>query len=209
MTSSPAALPLLVSPTAPAACLMYPSSYLSPSSPAGSVLKYVHQPSVIGEILGGIILGPSALGQIPGWSDTFFPKWSIPSFALVANLGLIFFMFFVGMEVDMGQMKQGLRAAGPISLAAIVFPFLTGCVASLWLYDVNGNDVSRTSFILFFGTAMSFTAFPVLASILHNFKLLKHPVGILAFAAAGKLLCLSSSPLFLSSLWSMRTNITP
>ena len=92
----------------------------------GKLISYIHQPAVIGEIIGGIILGPSVLGLIPGWSDTFFPPASLSHFALVANLGLIFFMFFIGMEVDAAQMKKGLRVAAPIAIAAIVFPFLTG-----------------------------------------------------------------------------------
>ena len=150
----------------------------------GRLIRRFHQPSVVGEILGGIILGPSVLGRISWWSPTFFPTFSLPYFALVANLGLILFMFFIGMEVDATQMKHGLRVAAPIAMAAIIFPFATGAVAALWLYQVNANGVNFISFILFFAASMSFTAFPVLASILHTFKLLEHPVGVLAFASA-------------------------
>lgn len=93
-------------------------------------------------------------------------------------------MFVMGLEIDTTKLKESMKTAAPISISAIVFPFLTGVAASFWIYQVNNNGVSQTSFILFFGTSMSFTAFPVLAAILHSFQLINHPIGVLAFATA-------------------------
>ena len=101
------------------------------------------------------------MGNIEWWSPTFFPAKSLGQFSLVANLGLILFMFFVGMEVDVGQMRGTLKAAAPIAVSAIVVPFLIGLAASFWLYIENGDpNVNRVGFVLFFSSSMSFTAFP-------------------------------------------------
>ena len=151
----------------------------------GRLLKFIRQPAVIGEIIGGIVLGPSVLGRIPGWSDAIFPKWSLTQFVLVAQIGLIFFMFFLGMELDPNLMKRQVKKAAPIAFAAVLFPFGLGAAFSVWMYDVYAtSEVNRLAFILFFGAAMSFTAFPVLAAILKEHKLLSDPLGVLAFSCA-------------------------
>jgi Kef-type K+ transport system membrane component KefB len=151
----------------------------------GRAIKKLRQPKVIGEILGGIVLGPSVLGRIDGWTDTFFPPSTLSHFALVANVGLIFFMFFMGLELDPALMRRQLKLGAPIALAAIVTPFCMGVASSFWLYDVNDRfEAGKTAFVLFFGAAMSFTAFPVLASVLQANNLLSDPLGMLAFSCA-------------------------
>jgi Kef-type K+ transport system membrane component KefB len=151
-------------------------------------IRKLHQPPVVGEILGGIVLGPSVLGRIHGFSDTFFPPGSLSHFSLIANVGLVFFMFFLGLELDVRLMKHQMKVAVPIAASAIAFPFAVGAVSSIWLFDENGRDgeglAGFTAFILFFGAAMSFTAFPVLASVLQTSGLLTDPLGVLAFSCA-------------------------
>lgn len=151
----------------------------------GRLLRLLHQPMVVGQIIGGFLLGPSVLGHAPGWSPAIFPRDTLPQFGLVASLGMVFFMFMLGLEVDVSLMLAQGRAAAPIALAAIVTPFFLGSLLSLWVYHEYATpDVSRVSFILFFGTALSFSAFPVLASILKANELLADPMGILAFSCA-------------------------
>ena len=193
-SSSRYPVPPLILPTSGAAHALHPVSPLPPSQVfivlvvtriLGRVLKFVQQPAVIGEIIGGIILGPSVLGRANGWTAAIFPKESLGQFVLVAQIGLIFFMFFLGMELDPNLMKRQAKVAAPIAVSAVLFPFGVGAALSVWMYNRYAtHDVNMLSFILFFGAAMSFTAFPVLAAILKENKLLSDPMGVLAFSCA-------------------------
>jgi Kef-type K+ transport system membrane component KefB/nucleotide-binding universal stress UspA family protein len=149
------------------------------------------QPAVIGEITAGILLGPTVLGRIsPGLPEVLFPS-AVPLPAL-ANLGLIFFMFLVGLELDTGLIMREGRRALRISLSGIAAPLLLGIVIGLPLASVNAGGVfltedrpsSAMAFPLFLGAAMCITAFPVLARILVERGLYKTGLGTTALCAA-------------------------
>ncbi|KAJ1658044.1 K(+)/H(+) antiporter [Dispira simplex] len=149
-------------------------------------LSRINQPLVISEVIGGVLLGPTAMGHISGFHSNIFPKDSLPFLSLVANLGLIFFLFMVGLELDLSAMKRNAHRAIGISLAGMVLPFGLGAAVSYALYTVIGTnkDVSFGSFLLFLGVAMAITAFPVLARILTELKLIRTYVGSLTLSAA-------------------------
>lgn len=147
-------------------------------------LVRLKQPSVIGEIIAGILLGPSVLGFIPGFSATIFPQSSIVILSVFANIGLIFFMFYLGLEVEIEMLTRNWKAAAPVAVASIIMPFLCGIGISFWFYDLEPTIASETTFLLFIGTALSFTAFPVLARIMASFRLLDSGVGVHALSIA-------------------------
>ena len=94
------------------------------------------------------------LGRASGWTDAIFPTYSLPQLSIVANIGLVFFMFFLGLELDPMLMKRQMKVAFPIAASAILVPFGSGIAASFWLYDVNGVDTAgKTAFVLFFGAS--------------------------------------------------------
>jgi K+:H+ antiporter len=147
------------------------------------LLRPLHQPPVIGEVLAGILLGPSLLG--PEISQRILPLEAAPALGVVAQLGVVLFMFMVGLELDAGLLRRRAHAAVAISHAGIVVPFLLGTALALWLYPRLGTEgVSFTVFALFLGVAMAITAFPVLARILTDYDLERTPLGVLALGVA-------------------------
>lgn len=148
--------------------------------------RKLKQPSVIGEIVGGILLGPSLLGWIsPELQTWLFPKQSLAMLGVLSQIGLIFFMFIIGMELDLKILKTKARSAIIISHASIVFPFFLGMVLAYFLYEPFAPDsVDFVPFTLFLGIAMSVTAFPVLARILQERNLTKTTLGALAITCA-------------------------
>jgi len=149
------------------------------------ILVRLKQPRVIAEVLTGIVLGPSVLGNWQAWTDNIFPEESLPVLKAFSEFGLIFFMFLVGLELDTKLMKAHMKESLIISATGIVFPFLLSIVASILLYNKFSLDgVPFTSFLLFIGVSMSITAFPVLARILTDRKLLLTKVGMTAISAA-------------------------
>ncbi|RDX87387.1 Cation/H(+) antiporter 19, partial [Mucuna pruriens] len=148
------------------------------------IFKPLKQPRVIAEVVGGILLGPSAIGRNEKFLDTIFPKRSLTVLETVANLGLLFFLFLVGLELDLSSIrKTGHKALG-IALAGITFPFILGIGTSYALRATISKNVDPTSFLVFMGVALSITAFPVLARILAELKLLTTDVGRMAMSAA-------------------------
>ncbi|MFN2557239.1 MAG: cation:proton antiporter, partial [Nitriliruptorales bacterium] len=120
----------------------------------GSALKKLHQPHVIGEIIAGIMLGPSLLGYFfPGAFDWLFPVELMPYLDLVANFGLIFYMFLVGLELNFDLMRGRGHAAVWVSHLSIIIPFLMGVALSLWLYPSIGSGGRFSAFALFMGAA--------------------------------------------------------
>jgi Kef-type K+ transport system membrane component KefB len=151
----------------------------------GYVAMKVGQPRVMGEVIAGLVLGPSVLGAIsPNLQATFFPSDTLTAIGVVANLGLIFYMFLVGLEVDRGQLKGKVAQATAISNASVALPMLLGIAIALPLYKLVGPDKKFVAFALFMGVSMSITAFPVLARILAERRMIKRPVGALVIACA-------------------------
>ena len=152
----------------------------------GSLFALIGQPKVIGEVVGGIMLGPSFLGSLSPQLYTFLlPPTAAPFLGLIAQLGVIFYMFTVGLELDLKVLKKSGHAALAISHASIIVPFLLGTGLALGIYkQVTLPEVGFTSFALFLGVSMSITAFPVLARILTDRKINKTKMGIIALTCA-------------------------
>jgi Kef-type K+ transport system membrane component KefB len=147
-------------------------------------LKKINQPAVIAEVIGGILLGPTALGRIPGFTATIFPKESLPMLKLMADFGLLLFLFLIGMELDSTKLGASLKKSALISITGIVFPFLLSLGVSKLLYDkYTDPSVPFATFALFVGVAMSITAFPVLARIMTEQNLLHTEVGQIALTS--------------------------
>ncbi len=152
----------------------------------GLGFRRLKQPLVIGEILAGIMLGPSFLGLVaPEFAAQIFPAETIALLAILKDLGLIFFMFLIGLELDPKYLKGNLKTAVLVSHVSILVPFSLGLLLALWLYPlVSTAGVSFTAFALFLGAALSITAFPVLARILTENNLQSTPLGTLALTCA-------------------------
>ncbi|KAJ5556031.1 hypothetical protein N7513_003673 [Penicillium frequentans] len=151
-------------------------------------LSKIRQPRVIAEVISGIILGPSVMGHIPGFTETIFPTASLPSLSVVANLGLIIFLFLVGLETDLRFLVSNWRVALSVSAAGMILPFALGCAISYGLYNQFHDDpgtvpVAFGTYLLFIGIAMAITAFPVLCRILTELKLLGTNVGVIVLSA--------------------------
>ncbi|XP_010227421.1 cation/H(+) antiporter 19 [Brachypodium distachyon] len=133
---------------------------------------------------GGMLLGPSALGRSKMFLDNVFPRESLTVLDTLANIGLLFFLFLVGLELDPASLKRTGRSALAIAVAGISLPFSLGVGSSLVLRDAVAPDAPRGPFIVFMGVALSITAFPVLARILAELKLLTTELGRMAMSAA-------------------------
>jgi Kef-type K+ transport system membrane component KefB len=152
----------------------------------GLLFRRVGQPPVIGEVVGGILLGPSLLGQVwPEAAAFVMPQEVAPFLGVIAQLGVILYMFLVGLELDLAALRQRARTTMVIAQAGIAVPFLLGAALAVLLYpDLSGGDVPFASFALFLGVATSVTAFPVLARILTDLRMHKTPLGVLALGCA-------------------------
>jgi Kef-type K+ transport system membrane component KefB len=155
----------------------------------GRLVRRLRQPAVIGEIAAGILLGPSVLGHLPGdLPNLLFPAEVRPLLAAVSQVGLILFMFLVGWEFERQLLRSHARLAATVSVSSVVLAFGLGVAAAALLHPrhhtVAGHEVPFVAFATFMGAAMSVTAFPVLARILTDNKLLGTRVGALAMASA-------------------------
>jgi Kef-type K+ transport system membrane component KefB len=143
------------------------------------------QPRVIGEVVAGLALGPSLLGAIsPAAADALFPEDIIPYLEVAAQLGLIFYMFLIGLELDPRQIGRRAGQIALISNASVAVPMALGIAIALPVYTLLAPDTDFLPFALFVGISMSITAFPVLARILVERRMLKRPIGAVVLAAA-------------------------
>lgn len=152
----------------------------------GWVFKKIGQPTVIGEIIAGIVLGPSLFGMyFPDFSATLFPPDSFGNLKILSQFGLIMFMFVVGMELDLKVLRNKAKDAVVISHASIIFPFALGLILAYFIYETFAPaNVRFTSFGLFMGIALSITAFPVLARILQERGMNKTRLGSVVITCA-------------------------
>lgn len=144
----------------------------------GAVFRRLRQPPVIGEVVIGILLGPTLLGDV---STTLFPLDARPLLKALATIGVVVFMFVVGLEVDRVQLRTHARIAGAVSLGGVIVPFALGVLLALGLRSSYDGDLA---FVLFLGVAMAITAFPVLVRILIDRRIDKKPLGVLVIGAA-------------------------
>jgi len=151
----------------------------------GTLAVRIGQPRVMGEVVAGIVLGPTVFGALaPHLQAAIFPVDLIPVLGIVANLGLVFYMFMVGIELDPEALKGRLSQAIAISNASVAIPLVLGILVAVPTYELVGPDHGFAGFALFMGVAMSITAFPVLARILVERRMLSRPTGATTMAAA-------------------------
>jgi Kef-type K+ transport system membrane component KefB len=149
----------------------------------GRVFAYLGQPPVVGEVVAGILLGPSFLGA--DVSALVLPPSVAPFLGVIAQLAVVLYMFLVGLELNPALLKHRAHATVATSHASILLPFLLGALLALPLYPrLSSDDVSFSSFALFMGVAMSITAFPVLARILSDYGLTHTKLGVVALSCA-------------------------
>jgi Kef-type K+ transport system membrane component KefB len=163
---------------------------LSLSRLLGMLMRLIHQPQVVGEMIAGILLGPSLLGLVHHgkWMHALFPTAMLGNLDVLSQLGVMLFMFLVGLELDPKLLRGQGRAALVTGSVGIVIPFLTGAALATLLihtqHSVTGDVSSPLVLALFMGAAMSITAFPVLARILTERNLHKTRTGVLALTCA-------------------------
>ncbi|HJP95556.1 MAG TPA: cation:proton antiporter [Pyrinomonadaceae bacterium] len=150
------------------------------------LFRRIGQPPVMGEMLAGIVLGPSVLGLIfPQALSFIFPASSLETLRLLSQIGVVLFMFVVGMDLNVRHLREKGSAAVMISHASIIVPFLLGAALSLFLYqELAAPGTSFSAFALFIGVAMSITAFPVLARILEDRRMSQSHLGSIAITCA-------------------------
>ena len=152
----------------------------------GGLARRLGQPSVIGEMAAGIALGPSLFGALlPAAHEWLFPASSLGVLHLLSQVGVILFMFTVGLDFNLQHLRHRAHTAVVVSNISILLPFLLGVVAAIGLYaGYAPAGISFRAFALFMGIAMSITAFPVLARILAERRLLDTPIGSMALTCA-------------------------
>lgn len=153
----------------------------------GSLASYIAQPRVVGEMIAGVMLGPTLFGKIfPDLYLLAFPSDVMPFLFVIANIGLSFYMFIVGMEIDLKSFNKKLMTdAGFLSFGALVTPFIFAFFTTLLFAELlNTQDLPFLSFFIFMGAAFAITAFPMLARILQESNILQTRIGGLAMISA-------------------------
>lgn len=152
----------------------------------GTIFGRIGLPAVVGEMSAGILLGPSLFGLLaPQWFAFVFPSESLGTLHLLSQVGICLFMFTVGMELNVSQVRSKATTAVAVSHASIVLPFLLGVSSAYFLFtDMAGPRANFLGFALFLGISMSITAFPVLARILQERKISRTALGSTAITCA-------------------------
>ena len=160
----------------------------------GSLAGRIGQPPVMGEVIAGILLGPTLLGAVlPGVESYLFPFDVVALIAGAASIGLAFYMFLVGLELDPHMLRGKARPATAISVTSVALPFVLGAAVSVPIWHELGGSIAlapltkrpdEVAFAVFVGVSMSITAFPVLARILIERRMIRRPIGAIALASA-------------------------
>ena len=152
----------------------------------GALVAKIGQPPVIGEMVAGLLLGPSFFGLIaPATAAFVLPNEVLPSLGVLAQIGVVLFMFLVGLELDTSELRKHRRASLLISNFSVLLPFVLGIALALLLHPRFAEaGTPIVPFVLFIGAAMSVTAFPVLARIVKDSGLTSQPIGVLALTCA-------------------------
>jgi Kef-type K+ transport system membrane component KefB len=152
----------------------------------GMLFQHLRQPAVIGEVIAGIVLGPSVLGALwPEATAYLLPPTIVPTLGAIAQIGVVLFMFVVGVELNHAPIRRAMNTVVAISHAGIIVPFLLGSALALILYRTYAtSDVPFGVFVLFMGISMSVTAFPVLARILFDRVIQQTRLGAIALSCA-------------------------
>ncbi|KAF8507595.1 Sodium/hydrogen exchanger family-domain-containing protein [Gautieria morchelliformis] len=147
-------------------------------------LARIRQPRVIAEVIGGILLGPTVMGRIPNFTNSIFPTLSKPLLTLTSTVGLVLFLFLVGLEIDVRVLKGNAKYSLTISAVGMVLPFGLGVGLAVALYhQFSEPTVNFGHFLLFVGVAVAITAFPVLCRILTDLDLLNDHIGVIVLSA--------------------------
>jgi Kef-type K+ transport system membrane component KefB len=148
------------------------------------IFSRIRQPRVISEVIGGIILGPTVMGRIPGFQNRIFPTTGMPFLTLTSTIGLVLYLFLVGMEIDVRIIRRNVMSSTAVSVAGLVVPLGLGAALGVALYkQFVPPSVNYGYFVLFSAVAIGITAFPVLCRILTELKLLDTTVGVVTLSA--------------------------
>lgn len=151
----------------------------------GWLLSRFGQPQVVGEIVSGLLLGPSLLGRLnPEVFRQVFPEDTADVCLVMGQIGLIFLLFIVGLEFDFAHLKTIGKTAAGVAISGIVLPFAMGAGLALMIHSQIAAEYSRPGFVLFMATAMSITSIPVLGRIMMEFGITRTPLGVLTISAA-------------------------
>ncbi|MCO5567862.1 hypothetical protein L7F22_021558 [Adiantum nelumboides] len=148
------------------------------------LFKPLHQPRVLAEVIGGVLLGPTALGRNKAFLHTLFPRESLTILDTVSSVGLLFYMFLVGLELDLKEIRRSGKTAFIMAFSGIALPFIAGIGVSTILHRSLSLQANFAAFVTFMGVPIAITAFPVLARILAERKLFKTELGKVALPAA-------------------------
>lgn len=151
---------------------------------AGNLARRLGHPMVVGEILAGLVLGPSFLGRLfPAFSDALFPQSTAGIITVISHLGLILLMFLIGLEFDFGHIREHGKAAGFVAVSGIALPFVLGLGVGAWMLPQFPGS-NGVGFCLFLATALSITAIPVLGRVMVELNIHRTRLGTLTITAA-------------------------
>ncbi|KAG5534043.1 hypothetical protein RHGRI_022254 [Rhododendron griersonianum] len=146
------------------------------------LLKPLNQPRILAELIAGIILGPSAMGQCKWFVDVVFSRNSLALLETIANIGILYFVFVIGLEMDLSVIQKNGKKAFIFAISGIFLPFLIGCAFSFFLH--HKTTMREDTFLIFLSISLSVTALPVVSRILSELRLLDMEIGKIVRSAA-------------------------